>query len=272
MLATVELNSSDLKIWDTISGEEINTVQAHPEGGLSVDFSPNGKFLVSGGKKGFKLWEVKNNGDISLLYEYDSEFYISSVHFNFNSTIVGLAKSSKIEMFDIKNKSVSKVFGSDYNAMSDLSFSQDGQKLAAVGWSDDTNACIVNLWNTSNAEEIFTSQETGGYSSTVRFDLSGNMLISCFSGTNAIKIRDTTNFNDIITLPLWDKKCSAIDISPNGKLLVSGSFEGEIQIWDLDFDRLLYKGCQWLQTYLKSNLEIQPEDRMLCDDILNGKK
>ncbi|MBV8318647.1 MAG: hypothetical protein JOZ53_27230 [Planctomycetaceae bacterium] len=63
-----------------------------------------------------------------------------------------------------------------------------------------------------------------------------------------------------------------VAFSPDGNKIVSGSKDdGIIILWnweeDLDLDRLLGYGCDWVRDYLKNNPKVEESDRHLCDGI-----
>nr|MDJ0705601.1 hypothetical protein [Leptolyngbyaceae cyanobacterium MO_188.B28] len=64
---------------------------------------------------------------------------------------------------------------------------------------------------------------------------------------------------------------NGLDFSPDGQIIDSGSDDRQLILWDLNqvlnFDRVLAYGCQRIQDYLRTNVELEARDRHLCDDI-----
>lgn len=58
-----------------------------------------------------------------------------------------------------------------------------------------------------------------------------------------------------------------LSFSPDGKTLALGNSSGYIVLWNFDLDNLLSRGCYQVRDYLKTNPNVKPEDRHLCDDI-----
>jgi WD40 repeat protein len=56
----------------------------------------------------------------------------------------------------------------------------------------------------------------------------------------------------------------SVCFSPNGKILVSSGEDRKIIMWNLDLENLLMRGCQWLQEYLKTNINVSEEDKRTC--------
>ena len=59
--------------------------------------------------------------------------------------------------------------------------------------------------------------------------------------------------------------------SPDGKTIASASWDNTVKLWNFDFDldSLLKRGCDWVDDYLKNNLNVLVEDRHVCDIIAN---
>ena len=61
-----------------------------------------------------------------------------------------------------------------------------------------------------------------------------------------------------------DSWVNSVSLSQDGKTLVSGSVDHTIKVWNLDFDWLMERSCDWVHNYLQYNPNIKDEDRRLC--------
>jgi WD40 repeat protein len=55
-----------------------------------------------------------------------------------------------------------------------------------------------------------------------------------------------------------------VAFSPDGKAIISGSEDNTEILWNLDFDDLMAKGCEWLHDYLSTNPNAIDADREMC--------
>lgn len=59
----------------------------------------------------------------------------------------------------------------------------------------------------------------------------------------------------------------SVHFSPDGQTLASASGDRTVILWDLHLDRLLLRGCNWVDDYLKHNRNVEERDRLLCEGI-----
>ena len=73
-------DDSTIRLWDTASGELLNTLRGHTDTVWSVVFSPDGQMLASGSWDGtIRFWDVANGVQ---LYTLEGRGRISSVAFS----------------------------------------------------------------------------------------------------------------------------------------------------------------------------------------------
>jgi predicted NACHT family NTPase len=68
-----------------------------------------------------------------------------------------------------------------------------------------------------------------------------------------------------------DSVVTSVNFSPDGKTLVSGSWDKTIKLWNgsngWGLSALMGRSCAWVRVYLQNNINVREEDRHLCDGI-----
>jgi WD40 repeat protein len=172
-----------IRFWDTITGKEIRTIQAHGIYVLDLSFSSDSKTLASASNDGTaKLWDVSTGKEITIFRHH--------------------------------------------NTVNSVSISPDGNTLATGSIVNS-----VKLW------DIITGKEITTFKGHITFKLESNSSV------------DNVRF------------------SPDGKAFAYANRNGTITVWNLNFDDLLTKGCNWVRDYLHNNPNVSESDRHLCDGI-----
>lgn len=108
-------------------------------------------------------------------------------------------------------------------------FSPDGKFIASA-----CNDNFVRIWNIETGEMRETLEQKGAWK--VSFFPDGKRFaVSSSSNSNPIvKVYETESLREILTLANHTKRVRAVDVSPDGKLLASGSLDGNIIIWNAE--------------------------------------
>jgi WD40 repeat protein len=260
-----------VKLWN-LSGQEQASWQADRRGSLwSVNFSPDGQLIATGGYDQLKTRLKGHQGAIySLSFSSNGQMIVTSGadktarlwnlsgkllatlegHQNVvervifspdKKTIVTGGWDGNIKIWDLFGKKI-KEWQTKQGKISGLSFSPDGKQLATADKSG-----VIKIWDLSGNQHLeFFSYQTGV--SSLSFSYNGQYLAS--GGMDS-------------TVRLWNLKgyqiteyktgkgaIWGISFSPDGKSIVAGGDNGFVQIWQIKpLDELLSQGCDWLESY-----------------------
>jgi WD40 repeat protein len=185
-----------IRYWNLKNGELIREMRGHKNAIMSVALSADGKRILTGSSdRTMRLWEVESGQEL-------------------------------------------RVFQGHPQTVWDVAFSPDG-KRALSGCSDG----FARLWDLDSGKELLALETfKGGRAWTVAFTANGKQAVT--GGGNAFETKGATE----ASLRLWDlttgkeirqfqghaKDVRCVAISPDGKQLLSGSFDGTMRLWDLD--------------------------------------
>ncbi|MBE9156572.1 WD40 repeat domain-containing protein [Nodosilinea sp. LEGE 06152] len=233
-----------IRVW-TAKGDLIRTIsKAHIGGAYAVSFSPQGKYIASGGyDKLVKLWDINGNPLFSLP---GHQGFVSSLAFNAQGThLVSASIDNTARLWDLQTQTQIATLEGHLAPIWSVAFSPDNSLIATAS-SDKT----IGLWDL-NGQPIRTLRGHTDTINSVKFSENGQLLYSA-SNDKSIKVWQA-NGELVMTLLGHDKAVNALDTKEN--VLSSGSTDGLTILWRqepnyLSLDDLIQEGCDWAKDYL----------------------
>ncbi len=222
-----------IRLWDGATGQKKKILGEHVDlrGVYSLAFSPDGLTLASGNTDGtIRLWDVKT-GNHKL--KIDGRSYITPVvaYSPDGSKIVSGTLTGEIHVWDAVTGEYKTSFtGHPGSNVVSLSFNRKGALLASGGTDR-----IIRLWDVATGQQLETITE---HSIDDRY---GDWVEVVFSH-NGGKLASTGAWD--LTARLWDATGQhlktfrhtsgvyAVAFSPDDRTLATGSFDGDIRLWD----------------------------------------
>nr|VFK16056.1 MAG: WD40-like Beta Propeller Repeat [Candidatus Kentron sp. LFY] len=221
-----------------ISGGCDENVQAHRGNVNAIAFSPDGKWLASGGDDGtVKLWEISIGKLIVTLRhgKYNSD--IESVSFSPDGELLASGGDwGSIKLWEMPSgKLIATLDGHKFGVR--VSFSPDGKWLASGGGGGGDGT--VKLWEMPSGKLIATLKNHE-YVSAVSFSPDGKWLASGGGDGGAVRLWEiptgkliTTPKKDYSFFPWVNPVISFLSFSPDGKWLAFDSGHGTIKLWEV---------------------------------------
>ncbi|MEM9540748.1 MAG: WD40 repeat domain-containing protein [Cyanobacteria bacterium P01_E01_bin.42] len=201
---------------------EINRLEGHSDTVKDIIFSPNGKFIASGGKdKKVILWNKSGEKIAELENHYKS---ITTLVFSPDSKILASgSEDNTIKLWSIKGEELKTLEGHS-DKINQISFSPDGKTIASAS-SDGT----VKLWN-QDGSLVNTLTDHNSDVTLVQFSPNGK-IIATVGKDDTIKLR-TRNGN--LRHSIGSFGVLKIKFQENSKILMGVSQDKTLKFWDLD--------------------------------------
>ena len=239
-----------VQVWDLSSGKLLHTLVGHTPGSnsISVNVTPDGRLAVSGSGDGtVRLWDLCSGEALRTLKSHANVIQCISITPDgcraVSGDVVGI-----VRVWDLSTgESFRTVMGqlARHTVWIDsISFTPDG-RLAVSGSIRDG---AVRVWDLSSGKLLYTLKgHTNGINS-VRITPDGRLAISGSGDIHhdfddrdyTVRVWDLSSGELLHTLKGHTNEVKSVGITPDGRLAISGSFDGSVRLWDLSSGELLH--------------------------------
>jgi len=224
-----------LKVFNVETNEELMDVVAHTDGVTSVDFSPDGKTIVSGGgafaagtsyDNTVKLWNA-SSGELVYTFKGHTDG-ITSVSFSSDGKrILSGSRDDTIKIWDAEYHDCLKTFEGHTGDVNDARWSENRDKILSCS-DDDT----IKIWDVETGDVLHEFVDDYDVMSAA-WSKDETVVVSG-SERGKLKIWDVESEKLIDERWGHTQYVNSIDASPDKKKLVSGSSDYTVRIWDAE--------------------------------------
>jgi WD40 repeat protein len=222
-------SSSDdgmVRLWNYSSGEYLN-LAGHTDIVAAVAYSPEGRFLASGGGiHSVRIWDTSNGKCLHILQGHSSEVW-SVAYSPDGQTLASGSADQTVKLWNAPTGRCLNTLTGHIGWVWSVAFSLDGYLLASGGF-DRT----VRLWDVSNGQCLKTLEgHTVGVSS-VAFSPDGHLLASG-SVDQTVRIWNVSDSYCLYTLLGHGNIVWCVAFHPEGTLLATGSADTTVKLWNV---------------------------------------
>jgi len=237
-------------------GQLIRTLTGHSSSVISVAVTLDGKRVISGSSDStLKVWNLEPNKEPLTLTGHGGWVNAVAVTPNGKRAISG-SSDSTLKVWDLeRNKELFTLTGHN-SSVTAVAITPNGKWVISGSYGN-----TIKVWSLEKRKLLFTLKEHSSWVSAVAITLNGKQLISS-SYDNTLKvwnleteggfftfiwnlIPDDKPWNLIsrrqrFTLTGHSNLVTAVAVTPDSKLAISGSWDNTLKVWNLEKRELMF--------------------------------
>jgi len=225
--------SGEAKLVNPKDGTVIKTLVNTTDSLLTLAFSPDGQRLIVGGADNTIRIVNVADGKEERRIEQHADWVMGLAFSPDGAHFASASRDKTARLFDAKTGELEETYDGHGAPVFSVAFSDDGKRVFSGGRDRE-----VHAWQTKGAKKVF---EFGGFEGDVlRLLVQGDQLFSCsadqqirehqLGNKKAELVRTFSGHHDVI-YSLADHETT--------KRLATGSFDGEVRVWDAGNGNLL---------------------------------
>jgi mono/diheme cytochrome c family protein len=200
---------------------------------FSVAFSPDSKKIATAGAdRAIRVFEVET-GKLLVQIEDHADWIFGVAFSPDGKRLASASRDKTCKVFDVEKKESLVTFPGHAQPVYTVAFAPDGKSVATGG--EDNR---IRFWSPDNDGKQI--REIGGFGGTVfrlRFTPDGQAMVAC-SGDKLVHVLKPSG-TVIRNLPGHQDWIYAVAISRDGKTIASGSWDGDVRLWNFADGKLL---------------------------------
>jgi WD40 repeat protein len=202
----------------------------HSEGTRSLQFTSDGKYLVTAGDISVRIWDLANGQEkTTVIFTNRGPGFISCARLSPDGALIaaGTYSGKWVHVWEVSRAELVASFEGRFGGMRFVDFSPDGSKLAFSNGDS-----MIYLWDVHTRgvpRKIPTRHPTVAI---VKFSPDGRLLASSGSD-DVIRLWSTQDWAETGRLHGHSNIPRAMTFSSDGRVLASGCSSGKIKLWNL---------------------------------------
>jgi WD40 repeat protein len=240
-----------LRLWDMVEDKEVRPQFGHQAGVQSIDFSSDGRYLISGGKdKAVCVWDFEKIQNVRTLHHDNSVVSLAvtpDLRFIFSSALRSPSNNPPIREWDFESGRTVRDFGPGTPTPPQLALSPDGRTLAST-----VPDGFLHLWDVESDQE--KAKLEWPKKNPVRVGFLTNKQVFALNNQGEVAIWGVASKKLLRELPLAGALC--VVFSPDRKQAFTGHGDGHVRQWDLSDAKAKGPLHTWLRWHQSPVLHI----------------
>jgi WD40 repeat protein len=197
---------------------------------LSLDFSPNGQFIATGGgdpsRSGeLMIWDVQKQSLVKTIEDAHSDTVFGVQFSRDGKRIVSGAADKFVKLFDVQTGKLIKSFEGHTHHVMDVSIKADGSTIASAGADN-----AIKVWNVETGEQKRTISNYTKQVTSLEFIGVGENIVSC-GGDATVRLHKTSNGQNYRSLAGAKGFVFAADAARDESIIAAGGQDGVLRVW-----------------------------------------
>ena len=218
-----------VRCWDANTAQQLAVLVGHQGAVWCVAVSPNGRFIVSGsGDRTIRKWDVATCEEQAVYQGHVSD--VKGVAVSHDALRIVSAADETLRVWDAASNGSVAELRRHNNRINSVAVSSNGEYVVSgaggeFGWPDNT----VRVWDAASGEEIaICSHRDPVYGVAI----SPDSQYVASAGQGVVLVWDTKRGRKIAALRGHSERINNVNFSPDGKRIVSGSWDCTARVWD----------------------------------------
>ena len=221
----------EVVLFDPTNGAIQTNLATLPDMALTVNFCPDGSRLAVGGADNtIRIYEVAT-GKAELMIQQHADWVMALAWSRDGAYLASASRDRTARVYDAKTGDLETTYTGHQGPVFAVAFDEDGKRVFSAGRDKK-----IQIWDAKDGK---SAGEIGGFDDDIfKLVVSGKSIFSC-SADKKVRRHSTDNKELIRAFSGHKDWVYALAIDRKTNRLASGSYDGEVRVWNLEDGRAL---------------------------------